>query len=101
MADYAAAFETWWSLPWQALNQLPQVHARCWFVGESLATMRVVRKGSVFMRANHRRRPSTTWDPLKKPLRANQPLATGSEITFDYRLEIGPDWLKHQPPVWA
>ena len=88
-------------MPYVQLKCLPQIRALSWFVGESQTICRIASPDSVFMRANHSRKPNTNWQPNTQQLIANQPIAIGDEITFDYRLEIGPDFLKDHPPIWA
>ena len=101
VADYGTSFLKWFRVPYANLDALPHVHDRSWFVGESLEFCRVASPTSVFMRANHARQPNTGWNPAARRLTATQPIAAGDEITYDYRLEVGPPSLKDHPPAWA
>lgn len=101
VADYQASFTKWVRVPYARLADLPLVHKRSWFVGESLDYLRVASPTSAFMRANHDRRPNTIWDTVLKRLTAYKFISVGEEITYDYRLEVGPPSLKDSPPQWA
>ena len=72
-----------------------------YFVGESEFHFRIISNNSLFGKVNHSRTPNTLWVPENKILIAIRDIKMGDEITYDYRLEIGPKWLKDKPPVWC
>jgi hypothetical protein len=101
VADYRHTFQKWNRVPYTELLTLHAAHDLCWFVGESEEYMRIAAGNSAFMRANHSRTPSTHWSPEKRVLVATRVIRVGDEVTYDYRLECGPSWMKNAPPHWA
>lgn len=101
VADYHHNFPTWPIVPYTHIHRLPQIYQRAWFVGVDQETFRVVSFNSTFMRANHSRQPNTIWSPENHTLTANQLIPAGTEITFDYRLEVAPPFMKDNLPAWA
>jgi hypothetical protein len=83
-------------------SRIPK-HARetCWWVGKNQEVAEVFPPESLFMRANHSRKPNCRWNPREQTITALREIVPGEEITYDYRLEIAPPEIKSHPPDWA
>jgi SET domain-containing protein len=99
VADYMKSSKLWKKCSFKNIPQ--QYQETCWWVGQSRRTALLARAESPFMRANHSRNPNTLWDPQKMKLIALKSIQPGEEITYDYRREIAPNYLKSKPPIWA
>ena len=99
MVDYSKRANTWRLRPHEDLGE--DCREFMWWVGITDKFVRVAGQESLFMRANHSRKPNTEWDPVNCTLTANQFIVTGDEITFDYRKEIAPDSVKTNRPEWV
>lgn len=73
----------------------------CWWVGKTQEVAEVFPPESLFMRANHSRKPNCLWDTAAQTLTALRDILPGEEVTFDYRLEMAPPEIKANPPEWA
>lgn len=101
VSDYSRSFEMWKRVPYRVIPTLSPIAELAWFVGESEEFARVASSNSSFMRANHACKPNTLWSPQGKTLVAIMPIPVGAEITYDYRLEITPEWMREKRPSWA
>lgn len=101
VVDYSKSFSTWEKMLFTHISNFKTLQEKCWFVAENKKFIRIGSQGSVFMRSNHSRTPNTEWNPKSKILKSYKKINIGDEITYDYRLEIGPNWFKTKPPVWA
>ena len=99
IADYSHTLSRYKRIPYELLPD--HTRKRCWFIGPSPEFCAIAPPNSAFMYANHSRMPTALWIPKDYKLIALNGIKAGQEITYDYRLEIGPQTLKQNPPVWA
>ncbi len=99
VCNYGETSRHWRPVPFREIPD--DYRSSCWWVGASEEVALLAAKESSFMRANHSGNPNTHWDTRSRTLTAERDISPGEEITFDYRLEVAPAWLKESPPSWA
>lgn len=99
VVDYSSSYKKWKRCLFKDIQQ--DYKYWLWWVGEeNKEYCRLADLSSLFMRANHSFYPNTEWLPETQQLLAKHTIFAGEEITYNYTLELAPDYIKESKPDW-
>lgn len=96
VVDYSMHLGIWKTIQFKDLTE--EEIERCWWIGLDNFFCQVPTEDHKFFFANHSDSPNCRWDRVRRKLIANQLIGVNTEITYNYKEEISPKWLKK--PSW-